>query len=92
MTNVAAIAACTLGGLAVGMAYFALVWRTAAQLASGDMRVAGAVGAIGLRMLLFAPGAVVAGMLSLLSLAGYVFGFLAARVVMVHSARLGKTR
>ncbi len=84
MTNVAAIAACALGGLAVGMAYFALVRRTATQLASGEVRVAGIVGAAGLRMLLFAPGAVIAAMLSLVGLAGYMIGFIAARFLAVR--------
>jgi hypothetical protein len=66
-------------GVLVGFAYFALVRRTARQLAGGDIRVAGAVGAAGLRMALFAPGAVVAAMLSVFTLVGYMAGFVGVR-------------
>lgn len=72
-------------GLAVGGAYFALVKRTARQVATGEVRVAGMVGAVGLRMLLFAPGAVVAAMLSLIVLAGYMLGFIGARVLATNA-------
>ena len=68
-------------GVLVGYAYFALVRRTARQLTGGDIHVAGAVGAAGLRMALFAPGAVVAAMLSLFTLVGYLAGFVGARVL-----------
>jgi len=79
MIQAVTIALCALGGSAVGCVYFALVRWTAVQLASGEMRPAEAVGAAGLRLLLFAPGAVAAAMLSLAGLVGYVAGFVAAR-------------
>jgi hypothetical protein len=66
-------------GVVVGFAYFALVRRTARQLAGGELRVGRAVGAAGLRLALFAPGAVVAAMLSVFTLVGYMAGFIAAR-------------
>ncbi|MBN1917856.1 MAG: hypothetical protein JW889_08110 [Verrucomicrobia bacterium] len=71
-------------GMVVGLAYFALVRRTARQLASGEVRVAGAIGSGALRLALFAPGAVVAASLTLAALAGYMVGFIAARVVVVR--------
>jgi hypothetical protein len=71
-------------GFVVGMAYFALVRRTAGQLASGKVRVGGAVGAGALRLALFAPGAVGAALLTIIALAGYMMGFIAARVVVVR--------
>ena len=71
-------------GFVVGVAYFALVGRTARQLASGEVRVGGTIGAGALRMVLFAPGAVVAASLTLVALAGYMVGFIAARVVVVR--------
>ena len=76
-------------GLVVGGAYFALVKRTAHQLVTGEVRISSALGATALRMLLFAPGAIVAAAISLLALAGYMLGFLAARLLTVHVAARG---
>jgi hypothetical protein len=72
-------------GVGVGVAYFALVRRTAQRIASGQVRVAGAVGAAALRLLLFAPLAVVSAMLSLVALAAYVTGFVGARLAAVRA-------
>ena len=88
MIRAVMIALCALGGFAVGCVYFALVRRTATQLASGEVRVGGAIGAAGLRIVLFAPGAVAAAMLSLAGLGGYVAGFVAARWLAVWRSRL----
>jgi len=71
-------------GMAVGALYFALVRRTARQWAAGKVRAGGVLGAVGLRMLLFAPGVVVSAVVSLVAVGGYMVGFVAARVVMVH--------
>lgn len=84
MTDAAIVSACALVGFAAGLAYFALVRRTARQLAAGEMHVAGVVGSVGLRMLLFAPGAAVTAMVSLGALAGYMGGFLVARLFAVR--------
>ena len=84
MSKAVAVTLFALWGLAAGGAYFALVRRTARQLAAGEVRVAGAVGAVGLRMVLFAPGVVVAAMLSLVTVAGYMGGFIAARLLAVR--------
>jgi len=72
-------------GMLVGLAYFALVRGTARQLASGEVRVGGAVGAGTLRLALFAPGAVAAAVFSLVALAAYMVGFIAARFLAVRT-------
>lgn len=89
MTRALVIALCTVGGFAVGLVYFVLVRRMAAQLASGEMHVGGVIGAAALRLLLFAPGAVVAGLLSILGLGGYLVGFIAARHAVICTVRKG---
>jgi len=77
-----------LWGLAVGGAYFALLMRSARQLGQGDIRVAGALGAFGLRLALFVPGAAVATRVSLVALGTYMLGFIAARFALVHLAHV----
>jgi hypothetical protein len=74
-------------GFGVGMGYCALVRRTASQLAAGELGVAGALSTAGLRLLLFAAGAVVAVVLSLGVLVGYMAGFITARSISVGFAR-----
>ena len=89
MTKVVIAALFAVWGLVVGAAYFALLKRTAHHLATGEVRIAGALGATALRILLFAPGAVVAAAISLIALAGYMLGFLTARCLTVHAAARG---
>jgi len=90
MTLVVTTTLFALWGLVVGGAYFALVRRTAKHLTSGEVHITRALGAIGLRMVLFAPGAVVAAMLSLIALGGYMAGFIVARILVVHFAAQGE--
>jgi hypothetical protein len=82
-------AAFVVAGACVGLVYFALVRRTAAQLVSGEVHVGGAIGAVAIRVLLFAPGAVVSGVLSVVALGGYLVGFIAARQCVIQIVRRG---